>query len=100
MLGEPDTRNTVTYGVISSQRIVDAVTYDIVRILSKSIKTSHISQHYLPHIDRDSIFHNAMQSAVVIWLSVFFKCLTFANAVKATWQKVDLSRRLTYNVGS
>uniref|UniRef100_A0A9I9EIS4 Uncharacterized protein n=1 Tax=Cucumis melo TaxID=3656 RepID=A0A9I9EIS4_CUCME len=78
------TCDTVTYDVVGSPRSVDAITYCVVRTLSKVVKTSHILQCYQPYLGRGSTSHDAMQSGVVIWLSEFFKCSTFVDAIKAT----------------
>ena len=65
----------------------NAVTYGVVKTLSKAIKTSYISWCYLHHVGIGSTSHDAIQSDVVIWMSKFFKCSTFADVVKATSTK-------------
>ena len=78
---------TPRYGVVSSSRTVDAVTYGVVRILLKAVKTSHISRCCLPYVKKCSTSHDDMHSGIVKWLSKIFKCSTFADAVKSMSEK-------------
>lgn len=98
--GEQLSRDTATYDDISSPRTTDEVTYGIIKSLSKAIKITHISQHYLPHVRRGTPL--TMQCN----LASSYGCHNILNVhhssmrSKQRQQKVDLSRCIAYDVGS
>ena len=84
-------RRFTYYDVDIGSRTRDAVTYSVVRILLKAVKTSHILRRYLSHIGRGSTSHDVMQSDVVILLLKFVNVQPLPTRSKKYRQKVDHS---------